>query len=165
MPSAPTSRDFKDGREEDELVWCMADVGWVQLPSPTEARMEDKDFGKSVIAWSRVIVSAVNGTVAPSAGRASIEPMRRRWSSRSSGRVAFAVSRIGFTASAKGSLSSAVLELRRWETFVTISMISYARKQSVIKFDLICMFSSRRVFANSAKALRQVTSRAMLQSS
>ncbi len=44
MPSAPTSRDLRDGMEVVELEGLVVE-GWVQLPSPREVRMEDRDLG------------------------------------------------------------------------------------------------------------------------
>lgn len=48
MPSAPTSRDFREGTDV-ELFWVAvggwAVEGWVQLPSPREVRMEERDLG------------------------------------------------------------------------------------------------------------------------
>ncbi len=112
----------------------------------------------------RVIISVVKGMAAPSRGRATIDEIRRRMPSRSSERDDLAVSRTGFRASAKGSFSSPVLESSRKDRLVTASTISYARKQSVVRFALICMLSSRKVFANSANALRHVASNAIPQS-
>ena len=54
------------------------------------------------------MVMAVKVRAEPSAGRVVREEMVRRWSSRRSGRDCLAVSRIGFRASAKGSLTSPV---------------------------------------------------------
>ena len=47
MPSAPTSRDLREGIEVVEVVEAERLVleGWVQLPSPREARMEERDLG------------------------------------------------------------------------------------------------------------------------
>ena len=59
----------------------------------------------------------------PSAGKIAKDIMRRRWSSSSSGRENFAISRTGARASPKGS-GSPVLELRWCATSVTTSMIS-----------------------------------------
>lgn len=72
---------------------------------------------------------------------------------------------MGLRASANGSLTSPVAELIPWATFVTISVISKARKQSVVRLDLMYIFSSRRVLAKSARALRVVISIAVPQSS
>ena len=44
MPSAPTSRDLREGMDVVELEGLMVD-GWFQLPSPREVRMEERDLG------------------------------------------------------------------------------------------------------------------------
>ena len=44
MPSAPTSRDLREGMEVVELEGFEFE-GCVQLPSPREARMEERDLG------------------------------------------------------------------------------------------------------------------------
>ena len=44
MPSAPTSRDLREGMEVVELERFVFEE-WVQLPSPREARMEERDLG------------------------------------------------------------------------------------------------------------------------
>ncbi len=44
MPSAPTSRDLREGTEVLEAEGLAVEE-WVQLPSPREARMEERDLG------------------------------------------------------------------------------------------------------------------------
>ena len=46
MPSAPTSRDLREGiGDDDDAEGPGPEVKCVQLPSPREVRIEERDFG------------------------------------------------------------------------------------------------------------------------
>jgi len=78
LPSAPTSKDLREGIEVEESEgWALLEER-VQLPSPREVRIEESDFGYAVKVWRRCIVSEVKGTAEPLGGRVAMALMRRR---------------------------------------------------------------------------------------
>lgn len=117
------------------------------------------------MVWSLFTTSVVYGIEEPSSGSAFMHWNRLRMSSINSGIDDLAISLIGFRASANAFFSSPVLESNRNDTWEMISIISYAKKQSVVKFDLIWLFISRIVLVKSAMAFWQVCSKADPQAS
>ena len=45
VPSAPTSRDLREGMDVEGLEGPGPEVRCVQLPSPRKVRIEERDFG------------------------------------------------------------------------------------------------------------------------
>jgi hypothetical protein len=158
-PLSDPSNDRIDGADDE-----VGDEG-VQFPSPMDIIIDvivPRYCGKT---WSRVMMSTVSGMADPSIGREISDCTRVLVSSRIFVREFLAVSRIGWASSVIGFFMSGSLASSLRMSPDIISIISYAKKQSVIKFDWMWVLRSRSVFPKSLRADLEVERSTRPQSS